>query len=80
MENLSEYEERRKSIRKQVYKEKIFEPKTIYFWGIIAIINNQKIKVVLRKVEGTDQIHFWSVIPDWVTSPTRDVKLLKNNS
>jgi hypothetical protein len=48
--------------------------KIIIFWGIIAIINKRKIKIVLKKI-GNGQINFWSVIPAWKTSHYRDIKL-----
>jgi hypothetical protein len=46
------------------------------YWGLIAIIDGRKIKVILRRV-GNGEIHFWSVIPAWVTNKTRDGKLFK---
>ena len=46
--------------------------KTIQYWGIIAIVGDQKIKVVVRKV-GNGHAHFWSIIPAWITNQKRDV-------
>ncbi len=58
----------------QEYEEITDKGKPILFWGIIAIINKRKIKVVLKKT-GNGQIIFWSVIPAWNTSRYRDIKL-----
>jgi len=51
---------------------------TVY-WGIVAIINKQKIKVVVRKVGTHGNVHFWSVFPQWVTSKRRDTKFFQGN-
>ena len=45
--------------------------KKICYWGLIAILENRKIKVILKK-EGNGSIHFWSVVPNWVTNQKRD--------
>jgi hypothetical protein len=58
----------------QEYEEIFENEKVMLFWGIIAIIEKRKIKVVLKKV-GNGQIVFWSVIPAWKTSNYRDIKL-----
>jgi len=34
------------------------------FWAFEAVINDRRIKVVIRQV-GNGQKHFWSVIPAW---------------
>lgn len=55
--------------------EQVFDAdKSTLFWGIIAIIEKRKIKVILKKV-GNGQINFWSVIPAWKTSKYRDIKI-----
>ena len=74
---IQEYEEtiqRFHYYKKKVGKKVLFQ-KQVYYWGIIAIINNNKIKVILRKV-GNGNIHFWSVIPAWITSKIRDKKFI----
>ncbi len=53
--------------------ENLDTKKTTYYWGIIAIIDNIKIKVILRKI-GNGQTHFWSVIPGYTSSEKRDQK------
>ncbi len=49
------------------------ELKIVEYWGIIAILESRKIKVILRKI-GNGNIHFWSVIPAWSTNKYRDTK------
>ena len=71
-----EYEETIQSFRIKKQKKRIFLSKSVVYWGIIAIIDGRKIKVILRKV-GNGEIHFWSVIPSWVTNKTRDGKFFK---
>jgi hypothetical protein len=71
-----EYEETIQSFRIQKEKERIFVSKPVIYWGLIAIIDGRKIKVILRKV-GNGEIHFWSVIPAWITNKTRDGKFFK---
>ena len=52
-------------------KPEVLNLKSIEYWGIIAIIDENKIKVILRRIGGGD-IHFWSVIPAYSTSEKRD--------
>lgn len=40
--------------------------KPVAYYGFVAIINNVKIKIIVKKVEG-GQPYFWSVIPFWKT-------------
>jgi len=70
-----EFEETRKEFLIKKKKNRIKVSKVIRYWGIIAIINNRKIKVIVRQVGENGQIHFWSVIPAWVTNKYRDIKL-----
>ena len=49
--------------------------KSVRYWGIIAILRNEKIKVVIRRIGENGNVHFWSIIPDFRTSPRRDKKL-----
>lgn len=73
------FQEFEKAIKNKVVKieniEKSYDNKITY-WGIIAIIDNRKIKVVLRRI-GHSKIHFWSIIPSWNTSKKRDENLYK---
>ena len=38
--------------------------KPVVYYGFVAIINNIKIKIIVKKIEG-GQPYFWSVIPFW---------------
>lgn len=44
------------------------------FLGFIAIVNNFKLKIVVKKDGLKGKYHFYSVIPHFVTSPKRDLK------
>lgn len=70
---IQEFEEMTQSVMIKMNKEKINEYRLVKYWGLIAIIDNRKIKVVLRKI-GNGATQFWSVIPAWTTSAKRDVK------
>ena len=48
----------------------------IKYWGIIAIIDGRKIKVILRKIGDNGQLHFWSIVPAWTTNKYRDAKFV----
>ena len=43
-----------------------WENKVVFvkYYGFIAIINQFRIKVIIKQVEGGDY-HFWSIIPCW---------------
>lgn len=69
-----EFEESSKEILIKRYKKKIKEMRLVKYWGIIAIIDGQKIKVILRKIGDNGSLHFWSVIPAWTTNKYRDAK------
>lgn len=45
----------------------------VQYWGIIAIVDARKIKVIIRKI-GNGSFHFWGVIPAWTTNKYRDTK------
>lgn len=55
---------------------KIYNGKTkeVHYWGIIAILGDEKIKVVIRKIGQRGRVHFWSVIPNYWTSRIHDKK------
>jgi len=71
-----EYEEIFKEVTIKKYKRKIKEQKIVKYWGLIAIIDNRKIKVVIRKIGDNGALHFWSIIPAWITSKCRDAKFV----
>lgn len=70
-----EYEESLREFRVKKFKKSVQETKVVKYWGIIAILEHRKFKVVIRKVGDNGQLNFWSVIPAWVTSQYRDIKL-----
>lgn len=41
--------------------------KPIHYWEFIAVIDNRRIKVVVRQQGDGGAKHFWSVIPKWKT-------------
>lgn len=55
-------------------RKKIKESKSVKYWEIIAIIDNRKIKVIIRKIGDNGSLHFWSVVPAWTTNKYRDLK------
>ena len=69
-----EFEETLKEFEVKSYKKRIKKTKLVKYWGVIAIIDNRKIKVILRKIGDNGNIQFWSVIPAWVTNKYRDIK------
>jgi hypothetical protein len=70
-----EYENCLKEFIIKKHKQKLEISKQVQYWGIIAIIDNRKIKVILRKI-GNGNLHFWSVIPAWITNKSRDSKFI----
>ena len=68
-----EYEADSVKLEVKRYSVDVYRNKHVTYWGIIAIIDDKKVKVILRKV-GQGNIHFWSVIPNWTTSKKRDGK------
>ena len=77
-----EYEETLKEFEVKSYKKKVRKSKSVKYWGIIAIIEGRKIKVILRKIGDNGQLHFWSIVPAWTTNKYRDMKffsMMKGN-
>lgn len=68
-----EFEETLKEFDAKSYKKRIRKSKSVKYWGIIAIIDGRKIKVIVRKI-GDGAMHFWSIVPAWVTNTYRDTK------
>jgi hypothetical protein len=69
-----EFEENIKEFLVKKHKKKVKENKTVRYWGIIAIIENRKIKIIIRKIGDNGLLHFWSIIPAWTTNKYRDTK------
>ena len=70
-----EYEETLKEFEVKSHKKKIRKTKPVKYWGVIAIIDGRKIKVILRKIGDNGQLHFWSIVPAWTTNKYRDMKI-----
>lgn len=70
-----EFEETIKEIEVKEFKQKIKKTKPVKYWGMIAIIDGRKIKVIVRKIGDNGNIHFWSIVPAWVTNQYRDIRL-----
>lgn len=70
-----EYDESLVMVRKKKFKKVVEESATVKYWGFVAIINNFRVKVVVRQI-GNGQKHFLSVIPAWKTQYYRDIKII----
>ncbi|MCX6723615.1 MAG: hypothetical protein NT155_00380 [Candidatus Staskawiczbacteria bacterium] len=70
-----EFEETIKEFDVKSFKKRIRKSKVVKYWGIIAIIDGRKIKVIIRKIGDMGNLHFWSVVPGWITNKYRDTKL-----
>ncbi len=69
-----EFEETIKEFEVKNFKKKVRKSRPVKYWGVIAIIEGRKIKVILRKIGDNGTVHFWSVVPAWVTNKYRDIK------
>lgn len=69
-----EFEETLKEFDIKSHKKRIHKTKPVRYWGIIAIVDSRKIKVILRQVGDGGAIHFWSIVPAWTTNKYRDAK------
>ncbi len=69
-----EFEETIKEFEIKSFKKKIRKTKPVRYWGIIAIIDGRKIKVIVRKIGENGLAHFWSVVPAWITNKYRDLR------
>ncbi len=69
-----EYEETIQEFEVKKFKQKSRESKAVKYWGLIAIIDGRKIKVIIRRVGENGLPHFWSIVPAWVTNQYRDTK------
>lgn len=69
-----EFEETIKEFKIKKFKNKSNRSCPVRYWGVIAIIDGQKIKVIIRKIGDNGSPHFWSVVPAWVTNNYRDTK------
>lgn len=69
-----EFEETIKEFEVKTFKKRMMKSKPVKYWGVIAIIDGRKIKVILRQIGDNGSIQFWSVVPDWITNKYRDIK------
>jgi len=69
-----EYEETLKEFEIKSFKKKARAIKYVRYWGIIAIIEGRKIKVIIRKIGDNGAMHFWSIVPSWTTNKYRDTR------
>lgn len=73
-----EYEEGLIEIIKKRKKKKVKESVIVKYWGFVAIIDNFRVKVVVRQI-GNGNKHFWSTIPAWSKSHYRNIKILSKS-
>lgn len=69
-----EFEESLKEFEVRSFKRKIRKTICVRYWGIIAIIDGRKIKVIVRKIGDNGMMHFWSIVPSWTTNKYRDTR------
>lgn len=70
-----EFEETIKEFEVKARKKRVKKAKAVRYWGVIAIFEGRKIKVILRKI-GEGKLHFWSIVPAWTTNKHRDAKFV----
>jgi len=71
-----EFEETIKEFNVKRHKKRVNISQPVKYWGIIAIIDGRKIKVILRKIGENGKMHFWSIVPTWTTNKYRDIKFI----
>jgi len=69
-----EFEETIKEFEVKSFKKKVKKAKSVKYWGIIAIVEGRKIKIIIRKIGDNGAMHFWSIVPAWTTNKYRDVR------
>ena len=69
-----EFEETVKEFQIKSFKKKTQKSMPVSYWGLIAIIDGRKIKVIIRKIGENGAMHFWSVVPAWTTNKYRDTR------
>lgn len=71
-----EFEETLKEFEVKSFKKRVKKSRPVKYWGIIAIIDNRKIKIIIRKIGDNGIMHFWSIVPAWTTNKYRDCKFI----
>jgi hypothetical protein len=61
---LQDYYVEKQFIQVKLNKRKVKILKEVCYWGFIAIIDERRIKVVVKQV-GDGNKKFWSIIPNW---------------
>lgn len=74
-----EYEETFKYIAVKKFSKKVFENTLVRAWGLIAIVNKFRLKVVVIQ-KGNGKKEFYSVIPAWFTRQYRDIKVIETST
>ena len=67
-----EFEEAAREYEVKVRKRRQLKTRLVRYCGIIAIFEERKIKVILRRI-GNGKLHFWSIVPAWTTNKHRDI-------
>lgn len=70
-----EYEEVLQNILVKVMKHKEYKSLPVKYWGFIAIIENKKLRVVIKQIRGSN-LQFWSVAPFWTTTKHGDIQFM----
>lgn len=68
-----EFEESLKEFDIKRHKKRVRLTQPVKYWGLIAIIDGRKIKVIIRKI-ADGKLYFWSIVPAWITNHFRDTK------
>ncbi len=74
-----EHEKYYRTIERRRFKRKVLEQEGINDWGLIGVVDNFRIKVVIRKI-GNGKYQFYSVIPAWRTKYYKDIKIVSNTT
>ena len=69
-----EFEETLKEFSVKSFKKRIQKTQPVKYWGIIAIIDGRKIKIIIRQIGDNGAKHFWSIVPAWTTNKHRDIR------
>jgi len=65
-------------IRKKVHSRWDNILTNIYYWEFVAIIDEVRVRVVVRQIEGGVK-HFWSIIPFWQNDKNGNRKMIYKN-
>ena len=74
-----EYDEGFEYMVLEKYGKKVRENVLVRCWGLIAIINKFRVKVVVRQT-GNGKKEFFSVIPAWFARQYRDIKIIETST